>query len=240
LYLGSKALSELQRGEGEYSAEFQRARLVEIPNFLPPQDADRLARFLSEQMPLDWWYASTRAGATTLPVDIRLTPGADTAIAAARAAATAAWQNSMFSYSFLRTKSHIAQCGCVLCATVAALTSSDALELLECITGVRVSGGSEFFASWYRPGDFLSSHRDVSRGRKLGMVLQLTRGWRPEFGGLLNFVTDRDDGVSKVIVPQFNSACLFDLPHPSGSPHFVSHVAPNVQAHRIAVSGWYV
>ena len=92
-------------------------------------------------------------------------------------------------------------------------------------------------ATLYAPGHFLLAHDDHvdNEQRRLAYVLNLTRRWRPDWGGLLHF-SDADGNVTETFFPHFNSLSLFRVPQ----THFVSYVAPFAQGERTAVTGWLI
>lgn len=92
-------------------------------------------------------------------------------------------------------------------------------------------------ATLYAPGHFLLAHDDhVDReNRRLAYVLNLTRHWRPDWGGLLHF-SDADGEVSETFFPHFNALSLFRVPQ----THFVSYVAPFAAGERQAITGWLI
>jgi len=91
-------------------------------------------------------------------------------------------------------------------------------------------------ATRYRPGDLLTIHsdRDSNTRRLSAWVFNLTREWRPEWGGLLLF-HDKDRLVEG-IHPWFNSLSLFRVP----MDHSVSQVTPFAPRDRMAISGWFL
>lgn len=92
-------------------------------------------------------------------------------------------------------------------------------------------------ATMYSRGNFLTTHDDhVDReDRRLAYVINLTRRWRPDWGGLLQF-TDADGSVLDTFFPHFNSLSLFQVPQ----RHFVSYVAPYAMGERQAITGWLI
>ena len=94
---------------------------------------------------------------------------------------------------------------------------------------------AEVFLSVYGQGDFLSTHHDHNKG-DLAFVLNLTKNWRPEYGGLLHVL--QEDGTYKAVNPEFNSLVIMELPA-EGVAHFVSEVTKYAPKPRIAISGWY-
>ncbi|UXH80030.1 2OG-Fe(II) oxygenase [Roseateles amylovorans] len=92
-------------------------------------------------------------------------------------------------------------------------------------------------ATMYARGNFLTTHDDhVEReDRRLAYVINLTRRWRPDWGGLLHF-TEADGSVVDTFYPHFNSLSLFTVPQ----RHFVSYVPPFAMGERTAITGWLI
>lgn len=77
-----------------------------------------------------------------------------------------------------------------LCDLEAAMAAGPFRHLVAEITGVQVTPRfQDFFASWFRPGDYLTSHADAFVGRSIAFRLGLTPAeeWREGFGGDLVF-----------------------------------------------------
>ncbi|WP_056197816.1 2OG-Fe(II) oxygenase family protein [Pelomonas sp. Root1237] len=111
------------------------------------------------------------------------------------------------------------------------------LNVMRDITGVREVNRVYAQATMYAPGSFLLAHDDHVdiEDRRLAYVINLTRQWRPDWGGLLNF-SERDGTVSDSFFPHFNSLSLFAVPQ----THFVSYVPPFAQGQRNAITGWLI
>ena len=92
-------------------------------------------------------------------------------------------------------------------------------------------------ATLYTRGSFLLLHTDetAAERRRIAYVINLTRRWSPDWGGLLHFADD-DGNVTDTFFPHFNSLSLFTVPQ----KHFVSYVAPYAQGMRSAVTGWLI
>jgi SM-20-related protein len=90
-------------------------------------------------------------------------------------------------------------------------------------------------ASNYRPGDFLTLHDDrgVSRDRFAAYTFGLTRGWRPDWGGQLQFHDEAGD-VVRGLLPRFNVLCVFRVPQWLS----VAPVAPYAGEPRLSITGW--
>lgn len=225
--------------EASLPVAFARDGMIQLGPFCEPVFADTLHGFLARDMPLDWWFASVLPGTDgTNRSDIRAFPHNNPEIAAAAVVATDAFLHGGFSHYFYRTFPHLEGCQCLVCQAIAWLVSPAMVDMVARLTGRDISRGNAFFASCYTGGTFLSPHTDGDNGQ-VGLVWQLTRDWRPEYGGALHLLSHQSERVTDVIVPRFNTAILFDLPAQVGTPHFVSHVVPGVPGRRLAISGWY-
>lgn len=91
------------------------------------------------------------------------------------------------------------------------------------------------FVSRYEQGHFLMPHTDHVKGeqREAAFVLNLSPRWKPEWGGLLQFIGPHGD-VTDTFVPQHNTLSLFKVPQ----PHMVSFITPLAESPRLAVAGW--
>lgn len=115
------------------------------------------------------------------------------------------------------------------------LNAEPFLDFARRVTGVSRIRKADAQATRYGPGHFLKRHDDVhpDQGREVAYVLNLTRGWRADWGGLLQFM-DEDGAVVDTFMPRFNSLTLFRVP----MFHCVSYVAPYAEHPRYAVTGW--
>ena len=116
------------------------------------------------------------------------------------------------------------------------LNEPDTLDLLRKITGIADLLKADAQATLYRPGHFLTPHDDSGREkehRRVAYVLSMTRDWRPDWGGHLQFLNANGD-VEEVWMPRFNSLALFRVP----TPHMVSYVSPFAKQPRYAITGW--
>ena len=81
-----------------------------------------------------------------------------------------------------------------------------------------------------------TSHRltfDPAKDRKIAYVFNLTKNWRPDWGGVLRFL--HDDGVTGTgLIPTFNALNFFAVPQ----RHVVSQVATYAGAVRYSLTGW--
>lgn len=92
-------------------------------------------------------------------------------------------------------------------------------------------------ATRYRAGHFLRYHTDAEsrEGRLYAYVLNLTRDWKADWGGLLQFI-DEEGRVTDTFLPRWNTLSLFQVP----TGHAVSLVAPWAEQDRMAITGWFL
>lgn len=111
------------------------------------------------------------------------------------------------------------------------------MEVMRKISGIAQINRVYAQATMYTRGSFLMAHDDHvdAEDRRLAYVFNLTRQWRPDWGGLLHF-TAPDGCVLDTFYPHFNSLSLFAVPQ----THFVSYVPPFAQAERTAITGWLI
>lgn len=125
--------------------------------------------------------------------------------------------------------------GLLVDRVIEALNHPASLDLFRTITGepaVRTINGQ---ATRYLPGHFLTSHDDGIDGedRVAAYVINLTRGWRSDWGGMLQFHNAGGD-IPLALKPGFNTIHMFRVPQ----THSVSYVAPFASVPRYAITGW--
>ena len=88
----------------------------------------------------------------------------------------------------------------------------------------------------YLPGHVLNRHSDANprTERLYAYVLNLSPGWRAEWGGLLQFLDEGGD-ITETFVPSFGALNVFAVPQ----MHAVSTVAPFAGGPRYSVTGWW-
>ena len=117
------------------------------------------------------------------------------------------------------------------------LSSEDVLTTIKIITGNQDITGAETQYTRFTPGHFLTRHLDViaGSGRRYAFVLGLTKGWHPDWGGLLQFY-EKDGTPRDAWTPQFNVLSIFDVSH----IHSVTYVTPYAAEPRLSLTGWFV
>ncbi len=115
------------------------------------------------------------------------------------------------------------------------LNSPPWLDFMRKLTGISGIKKADAQATRYLPGQFLKLHNDhePEEKRLAAYVLNLSRNWQADWGGLLHFM-DEDGNVTDTLLPRFNTLSIFSVP----ANHFVSEVAPFARTPRYAITGW--
>ena len=104
------------------------------------------------------------------------------------------------------------------------------------LCGMQLGWSDDFGSHSMSAGDFLKSHNDDNRNRRLALVIYLSPDWRSDFAGALNVVDSR--GQRTRIEVEYNSMVVFDVA--AGTTHFVDPIAPRAgNVTRLTIGGWY-
>jgi|GEM_PF-5226915 len=139
-----------------------------------------------------------------------------------------------FLYRFDRTRPHAPTCACNLCRFQEFCTSDAMHAFVHAVTGKKTGSLNAFYGTRFRQGDFLTTHSDPFA--LLGFVLNLTRVWDPNHGGVLHIVDHSTGAITKSLSPAFGTFMLFDI-RDRDIPHFVSEVVVATAEPRLGVAG---
>lgn len=91
-------------------------------------------------------------------------------------------------------------------------------------------------ATAYGPGHLLTAHDDnvAGKNRRAAFVMNLSRDWSADWGGLLAFHSPGSP-TAEVLIPSFNGINIFKIPQ----THSVTMVAPFVPRRRYSITGWF-
>jgi hypothetical protein len=205
---------------------------VQVPEFLQAAAAERLHDCLRREVP---WSTAERGRP-----DVPAAPGdaADRALLEG-AYATAEREGFHFVYDrylMVEARKEGRDPDLVLHAVLEFFNGPQFLDFLRYFTGDRTINMVGAQATRYRPGQFLRVHDDqhAGEGRRYAYVINLSRDWEPDWGGLLHF-TDASGAMVESFVPRFNSLSLFKVP----MAHHVGLVAPWAREPRLAITGWW-
>jgi len=213
---------------------------LQIENFLPPGVADRLHRSLAEDVP----WALSLHGENGLNPLTHEQYGALSEVEKERLCRTTAEGARRAGFNFVFENYEMIQAykaqrdpGLLLHKLLEELNSPNFLDWTRQLTGDMELRRVSAQATRYRPGHFLRLHDDTDRkeGRRFAYVLNLSRNWQADWGGLLHFF-DRDAQKIHTFLPRWNSLSVFRVPY----LHWVSLVAPWAEEDRYAITGWFL
>ena len=222
-----------------FRAALAADRRVQIPDFLEPAAAERLHECLAREVP--WTLAELVGGVRrTVEADELATWGPERYAQRIAELGASAKDGFAFAYdNYMMVKKYLAADAVqvpLLRFVLELFNTPDFLLFAQELTGHRGLRRVNAQATRYRPGHFLKHHNDenAEEGRQFAYVLNLTRRWEADWGGLLQF-TDPNGAVIDSFVPRFNTLSLFRVP----AGHHVTLVAPWAQEDRLAITGWY-
>lgn len=215
----------------------QRTR-VQIPDFLQADAAETLHRCLRDDIP---FALAERSDGRSHTIDAASYAGMD---AEARQAllqkaydrAKTEFQFSYDSYMIVKAMKE-GWTPNPLHAVLEFLNSSEFLMFARRLTGEPTINRVSAQGTRYRAGQFLTRHQDREAGenRVCAFVINLSKEWDSDWGGLLQF-HDEDDRLVDTFVPYWNTLSLFRVPQ----SHTVSLVSPWAGADRLAITGWFL
>ncbi|HET8817946.1 MAG TPA: 2OG-Fe(II) oxygenase family protein [Xanthomonadaceae bacterium] len=203
---------------------------VQVRDFLQPDAAARLHACLRDEVP---WIVGER-NQPDRPAPAFGAP--DPALQDAYARAADGFHFAYDRYLMVEALKAGRDPGLVLHSVLAFFNGPQFLEFIRWFgndPSINMVGAQ---ATRYRHGEFLRQHDDrhEDEGRRYAYVLNLSREWEADWGGLLQFVDARGN-VIDTFVPRFNSLSLFKVP----AGHIVTTVAPWAKEPRLAITGWW-
>ena len=221
-------------------ARLQRDGRVQIGSYLQEQAAERLWHCLAQEVP--WTLALRDAGgARTISHAKYLAMQAEARASLLRDVADSAigggYRFAYESYMMVSAYKERRDPGLLLHGVLELFNSAPYIGFVQALTGDTGIRRVNAQATRYRAGHFLRYHTDIDNqeGRRYAYVLNLTRDWNADWGGLLQFIDD-DGSVIDTYLPRWNSLSLFKVP----AGHSVSLVAPWADVDRLAITGWFL
>ena len=216
----------------EYQEIFSSSKIVQIKNIVKDEFAEELYKYAFLEK--NWNLSS---GFDNVKFDKPLKKQFEKANDLQIKNINNKFKNDSFSYIFHRTMNNNKPSYLEFLIRKQ-LNSPKMITLIKEITNIEISSLSTLFLSKYKSGHFLNPHSDKGNG-KIAFVLNLTKFWKPQYGGVLHFLDEERKNIIDFYVPDFNNLILFEVPEDNDRPHFVSHITPNIKHTRYAITGWY-
>lgn len=214
---------------------FEARRRLHIPGVLDPVSAGAVAAAMEA---FDGWKVSVSAGGELfeLPLSGRVAAesGKQSWIDQARVDGADPRMQYIFDTRRLDLEPEDAPRDAVS-ETLAFLNGPAFIGFVRGVTGDDRIDFADAQATRYRPGQVLTAHDDTAPGknRLYAYVLNLTREWRADWGGVLAFEGENGH-VEEGFAPAFNALNLFAVP----MRHAVTQVASFAPRDRLSITGW--
>ncbi|PZO55328.1 MAG: proline hydroxylase [Alphaproteobacteria bacterium] len=114
------------------------------------------------------------------------------------------------------------------------LNGTEFLALGRAIIGEDGLTKVDAHATKYMRGHYLTRHVDEGGHRRAAYTLGFSQDWQPDWGGLLLFLSDKQD-VGSGFLPRWNTLTIFD----GLKLHTVTAISQFALRPRISVAGWY-
>lgn len=220
----------------KYSEILNQKGRVQIPNFLDSRFAETVLKCLLEQLPWDLAYYDNGGKKISADKLEKLTKKQLNKIH--QQCFDIKNDEYMYLYNtFMMVTAYIEkrQPNLIIHRVLELFNSPQYIQLMKKITGDSSLVKINAQATRYLPGHFLRPHNDfdASEGRRYAYVLNLTKNWRADWGGLLHFQDD-DGNLEDVFSPSFNTLNIFKVP----KTHYVSQVSTFAKSPRLAITGW--
>ncbi|MGA9851769.1 MAG: 2OG-Fe(II) oxygenase family protein [Gammaproteobacteria bacterium] len=219
------------------ASEFRQKRRIQIRDILIPEAAERLHQCLEHEVP--WGVAYIDGEKPTLLTADKIAAFTQVEWMSlydkVRARAVDKYQFIYNSYMMITAYIEKRNPKLLLHEMVEFINAPPFLGLLRAVTGVSNIMRADAQATRYDQGHFLKKHNDIvdTQYREVAYVLNLTKDWQADWGGLLQFMDD-DGKVTDTFMPTFNSLTLFHVP----MWHHVSYVSSFATRGRYAITGW--
>lgn len=200
------------------------ARLVVIKDFLQPQIAERLSRFLSGEAEFKAEYGLYGVDGAAKEHDWLIAKDEDRFFKYGKLVGTPPqFQTSPNALTYLQFRMTFQR--------------PEFKAFFEAISGMPLGASDDFGAHSMTSESLLRPHSDDNRNRQLALVIYLTPEWKTEFGGQLQ-VTHLD-GKRTVVEAEYNSVIAFNvLTH---KEHVVERIRASngTSPRRLTIGGWY-
>ena len=220
-----------------YRIDLAKHTRVQIPDFLQLDAAERLRSCLQNEVP---WTLAERSDGVSKTIAAADYAAMDEHVRAEHLQksyerAKTEFQFAYESYMMVRAAVEGRDPSLILHAILDFLNSEQFIGFARWLVNDPKITHVSAQATRYRAGHFLTRHEDKDQheDRAYAYVIGLTKNWRADWGGLLQF-EDNNGDVTQTLMPRWNSISLFKVPQ----SHIVSLVSPFVTEDRLAITGW--
>ena len=203
---------------------------VQLRQYLPVNKANFLRRKIIKASHFKTWRLLTTPYRPLTHIKDRIS--SPTTIKQRQRQAIRAAKNRQFAFSFYRTSNkHAKRHGAGNIHLELAKTLKEQVALPLGLSGKL----RDSFVAKFEQDQFITYHTDGKAGQ-YAFIYQLTKGWKPTYGGQLVLYPSNSRFYRKILQPEFNCLTILKLNHPM--PHSVRKLNNPKHKHRLTISGW--
>lgn len=228
-----------QLDAAQLAAAYAVKRRLMIETALVPDAAETIWKCLAQHTPWSVVYNAGGATHVVAPEEMAAMPSAARGELIQGVMRRARGEFQFLYNAYLMLENYLARKhpGFLLDDVFEIINGPPMLDFVRQVTGISGLVKADAQATLYAPGHFLSAHNDfdAAKGRRVAYVMQFTKAWRPDWGGMLQFF-DAAGNVVDGFLPRFNALMLFTVPQ----DHAVTYVPPFAPVGRFAITGWFM
>lgn len=222
-----------------YAQSYAKRGIVQVPDVFEPAVADALERLLAGSVPWRLLMTDSNDSPIHFSQAEAQAMGREKIDALARDALMRARQNRgylYYTYPMIEGYLRGWDPGHPIHQVTEFINGPEFLDLGRRIIGVSGVTKADAHATAYNPGHYLTRHLDYGddHERRAAYVLGFSRGWQPDWGGLLLFLNEKQD-VTEGYLPRYNVLTIFDIKY----LHTVTQVSSFAGGVRRSITGWF-
>lgn len=222
-----------------YIEEYRRSGIVQIPNIFEPALADNIEDMLRRQIPWRLLLTDENDQPLHFSADEQRQVGREQLNELVQRALKRARENRgyyYYTYPMIEAYMRGWDPGHPIHSMTELINSDEFLNIGRKLLANDAIIKADAHATCYGPGHYLTRHLDLGedKERRAAYVLGFARDWQPDWGGLLLFLSEKQD-ITRGYLPRFNCLTVFDTKF----LHTVTQVATFAGGLRLAVTGWF-
>lgn len=199
-------------------------RLVQVENFLQPEIADKISRFLHSEVTFGPIYGVHKKSQHIVDHKEWM---------------EAPEEKKFFHYEMMDSfgRPNLGNGPMTFLKLRQLLSSEEFCRIAQQITGESLPSVTQARVHRFRSGHYLRAHDDRMGARKIAYILYLSPQWETQFGGQLSLIGQ--DGTKEQLEPAYNSLVLFDVTR--HKEHYIEALTPKSEGQsRDTMGGWFL
>ncbi|MBV9420808.1 MAG: 2OG-Fe(II) oxygenase [Alphaproteobacteria bacterium] len=221
-------------------AAYAKNKRLVVNDILVPEAAERMWECMMRETPWGLVYNEGDRVVKVPAAELRAMPPQERMRRAALAEERARNGFQFLYFAYLTLDEYLAGANKHLfhAQMIEAINAPEFLGFIRELTGIPSIIKADGQATLYGPRNFLTMHNDAADAklaRRVAYVLNFSKSWNPDWGGLLQFYDEQNWNVMETFKPGFNTLSVFTVPQ----LHAVSMVVPYAPIGRFGMTGWF-